>query len=89
MQRFKRKGSSNAIVEAVKVSSESVNEIAKWARAQVVEELDALTGDATEGLNVKTPDGKRRASRGMYVIKHGSRFYVAGGNRFESMYEAI
>lgn len=88
MQMYRKRG-SQIIIEAMKLSDDSVDKIANWAQAQIVEEKDALTGEASEGLNVKTPYGKKRASRGMYVVKFSGEFYVAAESSFESMYELL
>lgn len=88
MQLYKRRG-HNIVVEAMKVDENSVDKIANWAQAQVIEEKDAVTGEPSEGLNVKTRDGNARASRGMYVVKTAENFYVVAEQKFESMYEAV
>lgn len=85
MQPYMKKGTA-IIVDAAKVSPESVNEIANWAQAQIIEEKDALTHEECEGLNVKTPAGKRRASRGSYVVKWADHFFVVHGGEFERTY---
>lgn len=88
MLKYKNK-KTGIVVDAMQVNENTVDEIANWTQSQIVEERDALTGEASEGLNIKTPDGKRRASRGAYVIKHGDYFYVSGGAKFEAKYEVV
>lgn len=88
MQVWKKKR-SEVTVEACLVTEDSVNTIANWAQAQVVEEKNALSDDAREALNVKTPEGKKRASHGTYVVKHGDNFYVLAKADFELRYEPV
>lgn len=88
MQQYVKKGTT-IVVDAAKVGSENVDEIANWAQAQIVEEKDALTHRASEGLNVKTPSGKRRASRGAYVVKWAEHFFVVPGSDFEATYTPV
>ncbi len=80
------------IVEALKLGDgDNVDKIANWAQAQIVTERHAITGDPTEGLNVKTPEGKKRCSIGMYVIRvpTSGQFFVMGGARFEALYSRL
>lgn len=74
-------------IEAALLTEDNASEISNWAGgAQVVEEEHALTHTKTEGLNIVTPDGKRRASVGMYVIKFDGQFFVAQPGAFASNY---
>lgn len=74
-------------VEAALLGPDNASEISNWAGgAQVVEEEDALSHAKQEGLNIKTPDGTRRASVGMYVIKLGDQFFVAQPGTFAANY---
>ncbi len=88
MQQYQKKGTM-IVVEALKLGEDNVAEIANWAQAQIVEEKDSLNHEAFDALNVKTPDGSRRCSQGMYVIKHGQYFFVGHGTQFESLYEPL
>lgn len=88
MQRYQKKGTL-IVVEALKLSVDNVAEIANWAQAQIVEEKDALNHESFDALNIKTPDGSRRCSVGMYVVKHDEYFFVAWGSQFESLYEPV
>lgn len=74
-------------VEAALLTEDNASEISNWAGgAQVVEEEHALLHTKTEGLNIKTPDGTRRASVGMYVIKLGDQFFVSQPGNFAANY---
>ena len=75
------------VVEALQVGPETVDRMANWAQCQIVEEINPITRDTQEALNVKTPDGKKRASRGDYVIGVNGRFYVVGEPGFLASYE--
>lgn len=88
MQKYQKRRSS-IIVEACQVNENTVDAIANWAQAQIVEERRADTDESREGLNIKTPGGKVRASDGMYVVKHNGEFHVMTGHDFEVRYDAI
>lgn len=78
------------IVEAMQVGVDDIGEISNWAHgAQIIEEKNALSGDPTDGLNVKTADGMKRASLGDFVIKYGDNFAVTGPKMFLSKYKLI
>lgn len=84
------KKSNGLLVEAALLDEENASEISNWAGgAQVVEEENALTHERVEGLNIKTPDGNRRASVGMYVVKFNDQFFVAMPGQFEQTYELV
>jgi hypothetical protein len=83
------KNRKGVVVEAMKVGEDTVDAIANWSQSQIVEEKDAISGEASEGLNVKTPTGKKRASRGMYVVKVGQLFYVESASTFERSYSLL
>ena len=88
MQKYQKKNGT-VVVEACQVSMETVDKIANWAQAQIVEEQDAIHGEASEGLNIKTPAGKVRASAGAFVVKTGDNFYVIAPGLFEKQYSMI
>lgn len=78
------------ILEAVQVLADNVSEISNWANgAQIVTEKDALSGDPLEALNVKTPDGMKRASRGAFVVKYGNSLAVVDETKFLSKYKLV
>ena len=88
MQKYQKKGTL-IVVEAIKLSVDNVGEIANWAQAQMVVERDALSHEASDALNVKTPDGFQRCSLGMYVIRYSGLFFVGHPSQFESFYEPV
>lgn len=89
VHRYKRKGTA-AVVEAAQLTEDNASEISNWAGgAQVVEEGVSHSDEVMEGLNIKTPDGFRRASRGMFVIKFNEQFYVGQPGKFAETYELI
>lgn len=87
MPRYRKKGHRDIFVEALQLTEDNVDTLANWTQAQIVEEMDALTHEVSEGLNIKTPNGKKRASQGMYVVKHGGYFYVSNPGAFEAQYD--
>lgn len=88
MQKFIKKGNPSVTVMAAKVTPETVDAIANWAQAQIVEEKDALSGAAIEALNVKTVSGRSRASNGTYVAQNPlGAFFVVPGAKFESLFK--
>jgi hypothetical protein len=85
-----RKKGQGFLVEAAYLTEDNASEISNWAGgAQVVEEQIAHSDEKLEGLNVKTPEGTKRASVGMYVIKYGDDFYVSKAGAFEQNYEPV
>lgn len=89
MESYIRKGTKNLRVEAAQVGVDDIDAIANWCGAQIVEEKDALTGQASEALNVKTPTGRKRASAGFYVIKHGDTTQVLSAGEFRSHFRPV
>jgi hypothetical protein len=89
MQKFRYRGTS-VVVLAAQVSAENADELAKWADAQVVVEKDAITHDETPGLNVLTPDGRKRASVGDHLVQFiDGGFYVDDDYDFNQKYEEL
>lgn len=88
MPKYRNK-QNNVIVEAVKLDQNNVDAVANWTQSQVVEERDMQHGTIFEGLNVRTLEGRKRCSQGMYVIRvvGQDNFYVSGGVAFEQLYE--
>lgn len=86
MQKYVHK-QKHLIVEAVQLTEDNIDMVSNWANgAQIVAEKDSFTHEAFEGLNIKTPKGKVRASRGQYVVKYEGHFFVANAGTFESLY---
>lgn len=89
MDQYKKK-IGGVIIEAVKLTEDNIDKVANWCGAQVVEEHDALQHDTIfEALNVRTPNGRVRASQGYYVIRVGRDFFVQNGTSFENMYDKV
>lgn len=84
--RHKEKGT---IVEAVKVTDETIDQIAVWTGGQIVKEKDTDTNDVYMGINVPTAEGNERASAGSYVVLYGNYFDVAPGAKFEDLHEKV
>ena len=78
------------LIWAAELTADNASEISNWANgAQVVEEEEAFSHAVQEGLNIRTPDGNRRASVGMYVIKLGDQFFVSSAGSFAANYLPI
>jgi hypothetical protein len=87
---FRKKNNPTLIVEAMRlIGEDNVANVANWSQSQIVEERDALSHDPLDALNVRTPDGNRRCSVGMYVVKIAGHFYVQPKGKFEQQYEPI
>jgi len=62
---------SNRQVRAIMLRADNATVISAWARAVMVEEIDAFDADKKfPALNVQCGDGVKRASLGDYVLKH-------------------
>lgn len=85
MQKFIHK-KKLLVLEAVKLTEDTIDMIANWTGAQIIEEKDALNNESYEALNIKTPGGMKRVSQGMYVAKFDGQFFVANAGTFESLY---
>ncbi len=86
MPTYKRKP---AQIEARRLLSDKVEDIAHWCGGGIVQEIDALDSTKTfVGINVPTPHGPKRAQEGDYVIKdeHGV-FYTMKPVAFQMTYE--
>jgi hypothetical protein len=82
--RHKEKGT---VVEAVKVTNETIEQLKTWTGGQVVEEKSG--DDVYMGINVLTEEGSERASHGQYVVLFGNYFDVADGAKFEDTHEPV
>lgn len=85
MQKFVKRKTS-IVVEAIKLTEDTVDVIANWAKGQIVEEQHPLTGEVVEGININTTSGRKRLSQGMYVIKSTAGFHVSQPGAFEATY---
>lgn len=89
MDRYRVK-KTGVFVEAAQLTEDNVDKIANWTQGQIVEEIDPITGEQQEGINVRTRDGYRtRLSRGAYVISTVDSFLVVGASAFDQLYEKV
>lgn len=86
MQKYHVKNRPNVIVEAEQLTAENVDSLANACQGQIVEE-GRDRGSMYEAINVKTPNGKERLHKGMYLVKVGEDFYTAAAVNFEMRYE--
>lgn len=78
------------VVQAVRLREDNVEEIAKWCRGDLVEEIDPEHPEETQyGINVETPSGIRRAHLHMYVVRHQGNFFTQHNRAFETMYRPV
>jgi hypothetical protein len=89
MQRYRDLGAEE--VEAELLSKQNVKELAAWCNGGVVEEFDPFNPSLkTVGINVPTPDGKKRASEFDVIIRNSQgEFRVLSEWRFLQMYTSI
>lgn len=78
-----------AVVEAVQLTSNNIQEIADWTGGRIVEEEDKINNRMYDGLNVPTPIGNRRLSLGMYAVKFQGQFFLALRREFEGQYSRM
>lgn len=90
MEQWQKKDNPAVTVEAIRLNEENVDEVAAWAHAEKIEEIDPEHPQEMQwGLNVTTPNGVQRASLGMYVIKFGRNFFAKHNRQFEIVYEPV
>ncbi len=88
-QRYINKN-THVIVEAAQLTMDNASEISNWANgAQIVEETDALTHAVQEGLNIKTPQGTKRLSVGMFLVLYQDQFYLSQPGQFQANYNPL
>lgn len=77
--------------QAVKVTPENVEAVAKWCGGEYSE--DAKPGDPSDvAIKLKVPnvDGAKTVGNNGYVIKHANgRFYTCDSNSFLNEYEEV
>jgi hypothetical protein len=74
-------------VEAIRLNEDNAEMAAAWCRGDLVEEIDPEHPDEMQpGVNVPTPQGSKRASLHMYIVKYGSHFFVVHTRVFEDGY---
>lgn len=88
MQKYRNR-ETGSIILASQLTDENVRDISEWAPCFVVVERDAITDEEQSALNIKTPDGNRRASLGAYIIQHNEDFYVGDPEVFAEKYEPL
>lgn len=87
-QWVKKQG--GVMVEAVRLNEDNVEAVAAWSKGDLVEEIDPEHPDEMQyGINLMTPDGMKRASLHMYVVRYGNQFFAAHNRRFEEMYMPV
>lgn len=88
METWQKRENHNIVVEAILVNEDNVEDVAKWCRGELVEEIDPVHPQEKQwGINVMTAQDMKRASLGMYVIKFGNHFFVEHNRRFELAYQ--
>jgi hypothetical protein len=89
MRRWRQK-EKGVFVEAEQLNRENAWELARWANnADVVDEIDPFTREVSPGLNIKTPQGIKRLSEGMYLVHFEGMFYLTRPTTFENNYDAM
>ncbi len=86
MPTYKRKPEQ---IEARRLLSDNVEDIAHWCGGGIVQEIDALDSTKTfVGINVPTLSGPKRAQEGDYILKdeHGD-FHTIKAVEFQMTYE--
>jgi hypothetical protein len=92
MQSFRKRDSETGVlVEAVKLTSENVKQVADWCNGTEVKEIDALDSSKTYvGINFLSWEGLARASEGDYIVKdHLDEFHTRWAVNFEDQFEAV
>lgn len=90
IESWRKKDSPSIVVEAVRLTEDNVENIAKWCGGELVEEIDPEHPDETQlGINFQTPNGMKRASLHMYVVKFERSFFVSHNRKFETVYEPV
>lgn len=90
MEQWRKRDAPTVIVEAVRLNEDNAAEVAAWAKAEVVEEIDPEHPDEMQpGLNISGPGPIKRASLGMYVVKFGKHFLTVHNRPFEMAYEPM
>lgn len=88
MDRYMNK-QNKVIVEAAQLMSNNAKELAEWSGSQVVQELDHILGIQMDALNVPTPAGRKRLSRGDYLVLFEGNFHLSKPTQFEAYYDRL
>lgn len=90
IEEWRKKDNPAVVVEAVRLNENNAQQIAQWAGAELVEEIDPEHPEEKQpGINLWTPRGMKRASLHNYVIKYGQNFFIANNRHFETVYEPV
>lgn len=87
------KRSTGDRVEAVLLTRDNIEDVARWCSGQQVQEIEPEFGDFADapktlvGLNVPTPDGNKRVSEGQYVVHSGGDYFAAKYGSFHARFE--
>jgi hypothetical protein len=89
MQRYKDLGAEE--VEAAVLTKENARDLAVMCHGLEVEEQNPFSPDEIYvGINVPTPDGKKRASEGDILVRnYKGEFRVLRPHTFHARYEEI
>ena len=90
IELWQKKDDNTIQVEAVRLTEDNAAEIADWCNGSLIEEIDPEHPDETQpGINFNTPQGMKRASLHMYVVRFGNQFFTTSNRRFEEVYEPV
>lgn len=90
IEMWRKKEDHNVEVEAVRLTEANAEEISKWSRGELIEEIDPEHPEEMQpGINIPTPNGTKRASLHMYVVRYGNNFFIANNRHFETIYEPV
>lgn len=84
-KRYRRRSD----VLAEQLTSENADELARWCRGMVVEEINPEDGSTYVGINIPTFDGTIRVSEGAYLIysRKTGDFSSMSKSSFEALHE--
>lgn len=90
IELWRKKDNHNIEVEAVRLNEDNAAMVAQWSGAEMVEEIDPEHPEEKQpGLNIPTPNGTKRASLHMYVVRYGRSHFVSNNRHFEMVYEPV
>lgn len=90
IERWRKKDNHNIEVDAVRLNEANAQEVAAWCHGELVEEIDPEHPDEKQpGINLRTPNGMKRASLHAYVVSYGRQFFTASNRHFEEVYEPV
>lgn len=86
MDHYRRLGFP-LVVDAVQLTHDNAIDIAHALDGYIVDEQVPDSDDVRYGINVKTPEGTKRLSEGMYLIRLNGNHFVVPPGEFESKYQ--